>query len=192
MECDWEFDIGADAPVIDALWPGLVDLRAEPGRVQSLPEAAELPALADALVMLNGPESGVWTSKCDLWTEQEFDRDELDAGAADAMFSLACYIDVLPASVSDWATADDVGDWTRRARDAMRLAPLRNCRIDLVIRAAHLRNEGFDFGVTAYAIGCGASPEQSADALSKALLVFTQSVVALANGSKYNEKSSGE
>jgi hypothetical protein len=27
LEADWEFEVGGDAPVIDALWPGFVDLR---------------------------------------------------------------------------------------------------------------------------------------------------------------------
>jgi hypothetical protein len=30
MEADWEFEVGGDAPVIDALWPGFVDLRLSP------------------------------------------------------------------------------------------------------------------------------------------------------------------
>jgi len=37
MEADWEFEVGPDtaglaAPVIDACWPGFVDLRHNPER----------------------------------------------------------------------------------------------------------------------------------------------------------------
>jgi hypothetical protein len=53
MEADWEFEVGPDAaglaaPVIDALWPGFVDLRRAPELAWHLPEAAQLPALAEA------------------------------------------------------------------------------------------------------------------------------------------------
>ena len=30
MEADWEFEVGGDAPVIEALWAGFVDLRSQP------------------------------------------------------------------------------------------------------------------------------------------------------------------
>ena len=32
MEADWEFEVGGDAPVIEARWPGFVDLRRNPER----------------------------------------------------------------------------------------------------------------------------------------------------------------
>src|SRR4051812_38986462 len=53
MEADWEFEIGGDAPVIEANWKGFVDLCAHPERVSELTECGELPALAEALVRLN-------------------------------------------------------------------------------------------------------------------------------------------
>ena len=53
MEADWEVEIGGDAPVIDAQWPGLVDLRANPERVCEIAEASAFPPLADLLLALN-------------------------------------------------------------------------------------------------------------------------------------------
>ena len=49
------------------MWPGFVDLRAEPARIVEIAEAAALPALASLLLALNAAESPVWTSKCDMW-----------------------------------------------------------------------------------------------------------------------------
>jgi hypothetical protein len=71
MEADWEFEVGGDAtvpeaPIIDACWSGFVDLQSAPERARLLPEASQFPALADALVKLNGVGSPVWTSKCDF------------------------------------------------------------------------------------------------------------------------------
>jgi hypothetical protein len=39
MEADWEFEVGGDAPVIEAPWPGFVDLRLHPERAWQLSEA---------------------------------------------------------------------------------------------------------------------------------------------------------
>jgi len=70
MEADWEVEIGGGAPIIDACWDGLVHLQTAPERAAELPEAADLPRLAEALVRLNAPRSPVWTSKCDVWPPQ--------------------------------------------------------------------------------------------------------------------------
>ena len=88
---------------IEALWPGFVDLRQSPERAWQLPEAAQLPALAEVLAELNEAASPVWTSKCDVWPHlepDEFDPDELDAppGCACAM---GCYIDLLLESIDN-------------------------------------------------------------------------------------------
>ena len=40
MEADWEFEVGGDAPVIEACWEGFIDLRKTPERARQLPEAA--------------------------------------------------------------------------------------------------------------------------------------------------------
>lgn len=82
MDVDWEVEVGGDAPVIDADWSGFVDLRVDPERVTEIAEAAAFPPLARFLLLLNGPQSDVWTSKCDVW--------EPEPGA------LACYFDLLP------------------------------------------------------------------------------------------------
>ena len=192
MEADWEFDIAADASVIDAHWPGRVDLLQDPGAAHRLPEAVHLPALAEALEQLNLPASNVWTSKCDVWSDEPFDPDELDAPAGAASCSLACYIDVLPREAGQWGTPDAVADWCRSICVALQDQPLRQCRADLVIRSAALREGEFGFGVTAYVIACGDSRTDAAGVLSRALDEFAQTVVALSNGSKYNENIAGE
>ena len=99
MEADWEIEVGGKAPVIEARWPGFVDLRLHPERASQFPEAAELPALAVALAMLNALASPVWTSKCDVWPvvdSAEFDPDELDAPPGCGAHAMGCYVDLLP------------------------------------------------------------------------------------------------
>src|SRR5208337_4431139 len=98
MEADWEFEVGGNAPVIETHWPGFVDLRQNPERARQLPEAAQLPGLAEVLAKLNAVDSPVWTSKCDVWPHlepDEFDPDELDAPPG-CSYAMGCYIDLLP------------------------------------------------------------------------------------------------
>src|ERR1700691_2548698 len=102
MEADWEFEIGGDAPVIEAHWPRFVDLRIDPKQAGDLSEARELPGLADALARLNTTNSPVWTSKTDVFMPGAIDADELDATVDCAEHALSCYIDLLPRSDQQW------------------------------------------------------------------------------------------
>ena len=102
MEADWEVEMGGDAPVIEACWDGLVDLRRWPERAPLLPEAQQLPALADALMQLNSASSPVWTAKCDVWRPPNFDIDELDAQPEQGGCGMACYVDLLPRRDMQW------------------------------------------------------------------------------------------
>src|SRR5271155_5837199 len=109
MQADWEFELGSGAPVIEARWSGFVDLRLDPRRAFLLPEAAQLPALAQALLRLNAAASPVWTSKCDFFPSLapgEFDADELDAPPSSSVHAVACYIDLLPRSDQEWTVPE--------------------------------------------------------------------------------------
>jgi hypothetical protein len=179
MEADWEFEVGGDAPVIDACWPGFVDLRRAPERAWELAEAAQLPALAATLAKLNAPASPVWTAKCETWPrleEGEFDPDELDAptGCADA--ALGCYIDLLPSRSQQWALPEQAEGWCMRLCGLLRSVPLRCCRADLVIRRAFLTPNLISLGVTAYLTSCGASSAEAARTLEAALARFADAL----------------
>ena len=103
MEADWEFEVGGDAPIIEAHWPGFVDLREHPHQARELTEARQLPGLADALARLNAPSSPVWTSKTDVFDPGSLDTDELDATREEAKHAIACYIDLLMRSDQQWS-----------------------------------------------------------------------------------------
>jgi hypothetical protein len=171
MEADWEIETGGDAPMIDAHWVGLVDLRREPERASLLPETHQLPVLADALRRLNTLGSRVWTSKCDVFVPDEFDPDELDAPRGCAVRGLACYIDLLPAP-EPWKTAADAVSACGRICEELRAIPLRSCRADLVIREVLESGEAVSLGVTAYITAAGKDDLVAAEKLSAALAVF--------------------
>ena len=142
MEADWEIEVGGDAPVIDADWAGMLDLRRSAEKARSLPEVDQLSGLAEALMQLNAKSSPVWTSKCDVWINQEaFDADELDApeGCAHAM---ACYIDLLPGGDSRWSEAAHAGEWCGLVCRELRGMTQRSCRLDLVVRTQPLGLHG--------------------------------------------------
>jgi hypothetical protein len=185
MEADWEFEAGGDAPVIDACWSGLVDLRRAPEQAWNLPETAQFPALAEALARLNVAASPVWTSKCDLWPHLEageFDPDELDAPPGCSAHAMGCYIDLLPGSGQQWLPPDRAAAWCKRVCVLLRAVPLRCCRADFVIRRAITTlnptdPERVDLGITAYLTSCGASPAEAARTLEAALAAFADALL---------------
>ena len=181
MEADWEVEIGGGASVIEALWPGFVDLRSDPQRVRQLAETADQPALAEALIRLNAPASPVWTSKCDLWPVLEpgaFDPLELDAAPDGAAHAFACYIDLLPRNGLQWAAIERTLASCRRICSVLHAYPLRACRLDLILRRAFLAPEQMGLGITAYLTACGASPAEAARTLDAALAAFTSAFCA--------------
>jgi hypothetical protein len=187
MEADWEFEVAGDTlmgeeqlretPIIDALWPGFVDLRRNPGRAWQLAEAAQLPALAEALALLNGDASPVWTSKCDVWPVvdfAEFDPDELDAPAGYTAHAMGCYVDLLPKGNGQWGLPAETAAACKRACSLLRTVPLRCCRLDLVIRRAFLAPDVVGLGITAYLSSCGRSSAEAAQTLQEALAAFAR------------------
>ena len=182
MEADWEFEIGSDAPVIDAHWQGFVDLSAHLECAADLPEVAGLPALAETLTRLNDPSSCIWTSKCDVWqidpkTEQ-LDPDELDSPSGVPAAACACYIDLLARSSERWANLDNL------ARDCVKLCArlreieLRCSRADLIIRRAVLANGESTPAVTSYLTACGSSEDAARQILAQALYAFADSLLS--------------
>jgi hypothetical protein len=181
MEADWEIEVGGDAPVIDADWAGMLDLRRSAEKAGLLPEADQLPGLAEALMQLNAKSSPVRTSKCDVWISQEaFDADELDAPEGCA-YAMACYIDLLPGGDLRWGEPAYAGEWCGRVCRELRRVTQRSCRVDLVVRSAvfsqHEEEPGArDYGVTAYIVAAGRDEAAARQTLSAAVAVFADSV----------------
>jgi hypothetical protein len=143
MEADWEVEIGGGAPVIEALWPGFIDLRsnrAGGGEMGVLiAEAAAFAPLGNLLWALNGRESPVWTSKCDVWEPEPA--------------SLAIYIDMLPREGIVFAGLQQAEEFCREYIARLETCAPEvcgpGCRIDLVIRQA-IAGEAEGLGITAY------------------------------------------
>lgn len=186
MEADWEFEVGGDAPVIDACWPGFVDLRWSPeiagdlpDRLRTLQEVAQFPALAAALERLNSQRSPVWTSKCDFWPAlepSEFDSDELDAEAGCCAHAMGCYIDLLPRGGQQWSSPQAAAVACKQVCASLHAVPLRNCRVDLIIRRAIVSPGRADHGITAYITACGPTAGRAKDALEDALHAFAHAL----------------
>lgn len=179
MEADWEVEVGGKARVIEAQWAGFVDLRAAPEDARRLMEAGQLPALAPALARLNAAGSPVWTSKCDVWPLDGFDPDELDAPRETALRGMGCYIDLLPGREGQWPTADAAAAWCQRLCARLREIALRGCRVDCVVRGAHIDGEELVYGVTAYLGAAGPDAAAASDVLSAALAAFADSVAGI-------------
>jgi hypothetical protein len=191
MEADWEFEMGPAAeslaaealaaPVIEAHWPGFVDLRQAPARAWDLPETVQFPALGEALAKLNSADSPVWTSKCDLWDhlqQDEFDADELDAPPGHATHAMGCYVDLLPRSDQQWSTPAMAAADCKRICKLLRPIPLRCCRADLILRRSFITPNLPALGITVYLTSCGESPAEAALAFQHALTAFTDVLCA--------------
>ena len=184
MEADWEFEVGPDAaglaaPIIDALWPGFVDLRSVPEQAWHFPEAAQLPALAEALAELNAAASPVWTCKCDFWPRleaNELDADELDAPPGCMAHAMGCYLDLLPREDQGWAQPVMAEAVCKRVCGLLRVVPLGCSRADLVIRRAFITADRMDLGITAYLTSCGPSSRDAERTLAAALTALTDAL----------------
>jgi hypothetical protein len=179
MEADWEFEVGGNAPVIEAHWAGFVDLQRHPERAGDLPEAAQFPALGEALARLNAVNSPVWTSKCDFWPHleaNEFDPDELDAPPGCTTHAMGCFIDLLPKSDQQWPFPAMIEKACKYICGLLNSVSLGCCRADLVIRRAFITPDVMDLGITAYLTSCGESPAAAAKTLAAALAAFTDAL----------------
>ena len=172
MEADWEFEIGGDAPIIDPNWSGFVDLRIEPNRAEEFPEARQLPGLAYVLARLNAMNSPVWTCKADVFVPDQIDPDELDATSEDASQSIACYIDLLPRNSQRWNSLTRAEHACTNLCVRLREIPLRRCRVDLVVRGAHLESDANDLGATLYLTACGPTESGALCRLAECLSLF--------------------
>lgn len=177
MEADWEVEMGPGGPVIDALWPGFIDLRRTPERIEEIEETQQFPPLAEALLRLNEAVSQVWTAKCDLWTPEECDPDEMCATLAESISGLACYIDLLPREGLVFPALEEAEQWARATVSRLRETICRCCRVDLVIRKAFAGDQE-GIGITNYISACGPDPDAARKALSAALIVLVGSAVA--------------
>jgi len=191
MEADWEFEVGPDAagqaaPVIEAAWTGFIDLEREPERARELPETAQMPGLAEALIRLNQTASPVWTSKCDVWPRLDagdFDPDELDAPPGSYAHAMGCYIDLLPRASRQWLEPETTAAECKRLCHLLRALPLRCCRADLIIRRAIIPQIASELkpqslGVTAYLTSCGATQEAARQTIQAALSALVDALRA--------------
>jgi hypothetical protein len=183
LEADWEIEIGGDAPVIDACWPGFVDLRAAIQRALQLQEVQEFPALGAALTVLNASHSPFFTVKCDVWPVDAIDPLEFDAPADSAAAAIACYIDILPRDSHCWSDAQLAIDWCRKACSALQKSLLRSSRIDFVVRGAILAEGRPALGITSYIAACGPTEAAAKTQLGLALKVLADCVQSLEPGS---------
>jgi hypothetical protein len=181
MEADWEIEIAPEAPVIDASWPGFIDLKLTPERIDEIEEATRFPGLADILLRLNKNDSPAWTAKCDIWRADPvsdlWDRDEMEAAFAEFTAGVACYLDILPIDPQLFEELKATEAWARATVSRMRQSASRCSRVDLVIRRAfHAEKPGF--AVTAYALACGRDENAAENALTAALNALVRAIMA--------------
>jgi hypothetical protein len=186
LEADWEVEVGGSAPVIEAHWPGFIDLRTQPLRISDIAEAKAFPPLAALLLALNSGGSPVWTSKCDVWAP--------DLGA------MACYVDLLPLRggvFAEWERAEafcrvlvkriaprtaTAGETQPGQHPILVLGDGRASAAALTLVVRRAITEQFEgFGVTAYFSADAHCSPDAATAIAAAMVAFSNALVSTAS-----------
>lgn len=190
MQWDWSVECGADDPVVVIPWASedgsirYIDLRESPGGIAAIPEAAQYPALASALLRCNRSQSPLFTAKCDVWN---YPADQFDAeDCAGNAYAHASYIDLVavdPAAfLSFHASERRVREWSRLAQSIS----LLDSRCEWTLRPARIlsaasplaADEPLDgYAATLYVWGYGDSAASASVAWSTALLALIEPVL---------------
>lgn len=181
MEADWSVEVGPGLPRIDAAWEGFVDLRSTLAKLDSIQEARNHYAIREALLLLNGADSPVFTTKCDTWTlvQEEIDRDEFAASGDTARAGFASYIDVVARDIARFSSFESQERQARELTFGLRALDLRQGRVDIVVRAVFAKQAN-GYGMTLYVAGCGADDVYAYAAWSAVLGATVAATIAAA------------
>jgi hypothetical protein len=98
MEASYSVELGADDAALELPWSdpdGLVhfiDTAADPTLVASIPELEHNPELLDFLIRANAESSGFTSAKCDVWSTEDFEYEDV---IFDASTKLGGYVDLV-------------------------------------------------------------------------------------------------
>jgi hypothetical protein len=175
MLAEWSVECAAEDPVLVVPWKnadgktGFVDLRANPYDFDAVPEAEQHPPLMQALRALNATRSPVFTAKCDAWTMDADEIEQLQMNL-DAIPTLdfstphsgfASYIDMV------WRDHSLFGSFHLQEQVLRRLTRLAeplnrpDTMLDCVMRPALVELEGPQegFAVSLYVKALGPTPQ---------------------------------
>jgi len=168
MDAEWSVAAAADDPVLIVPWSSstdeagaerfeearvqhFIDLRADPARIDDIPEAAHWPELRTALLQLNAANSPVFTAKCDAWELSEEER-QLDFGPV--ANGIGAYIDILPLQIETYRSLSAQIAMARRLTASVRPLPPPDARLDCILRPAQWR-ERAGYALTLHIFGYG-------------------------------------
>ena len=197
MHADWTVACAADDPWVVVPWSSkdaticYIDLRAAPGRLNEIPEAAQYPCIAKALRRWNQPDTSLFTAKCDVWNyaAKFFDAEDLPG------FDCAhgSYIDLLPIDpeiFSSFATCErQLRMWTGIARSidvaasrcewTLRRARVLPSHLQPSVVTAKKSSPLDGFATSLYVWGYGSSQQSAASAWAAALESSIEPVLLL-------------
>jgi hypothetical protein len=194
MLSEWSVECSADDPVLVVPWSDpsdpnchFIDLRKDPYELDHLTEAEQHPPLMHALRALNAPRSPVFTAKCDAWS---LDRDELEdlqvnlgVIPEDTTAGFASYIDILWRERSLFVSFHQQEQMLHRL--TRRVAPLDhpNAMVDCILRPAlvDLTGPQEGFALSLYVKALGHDPESAEENWAAAL----EAVVAILRGKDF-------
>jgi len=186
MQADYSVELGKDDPALEVPWsadlpissgnvavgiqselePDLVtnstspvgyyDLKSDPSRVASIPEAAGCSELASFLTRINAAGFPLQTAKCDLWTTTELSPEEEIFGAHT---KFASYVDLIFADDAPRLSLDRHESFAKALCQLLQRAPEMPASAEFVVRrcyfhTADVSGDSVDgFCITAYISG---------------------------------------
>ncbi|MHB1021290.1 MAG: hypothetical protein ACYC46_01635 [Acidobacteriaceae bacterium] len=187
MYSDWSVELGADAAVLSVPWHdatgqlAYINLRTHPEQISLVPEAVQHPMLAQALLALNEPRSGITTAKCDVWP---LDADDV-AACADLLdllhkpdhphFGYGSYIDILFREEAIFTSYDEHMQILPAITRAAGALDLPEATMELVLRLCTLGDGSAltGYATSVYTYGVGATAELAYRNWSEALAAVT-------------------
>jgi hypothetical protein len=191
VETDWSVAASADDPVIETGWSdaasglGWVDLRVDGdtqrSRIAQLPEAAQSPAMTEALVLLNASHGLLMTTKCDRWPLSDHERAELaeELDSAVPASGYGSYIDVLMAHAVPMGDFLLHEEWARSTARRCAVLDIQEARLELLVRPAH-HEKMWGYGMTVYCYAGGMDELRAERTWGMALSAIIPALIATA------------
>jgi len=98
MEASYSVELGAEDAALELPWTDpdgfvhFIDTAADPTLVASIPELERNPELLDFLIRANAAGSGFTSAKCDVWSTEDFEYEDV---IFDASTKLGGYVDLV-------------------------------------------------------------------------------------------------
>ncbi len=156
------------------------DLKAEPARLDDIPEARDNLVLRRFLAALNAPDTLFATAKCDTWQTNELSPDER-AAFPQAQFKYASYVDLAFSRDDFNVHREHFEQLARRLLPLLTPSPASG-RIELCLRRCYFRSrDAWGFYLTIFLYGYGRDATEASREWAAGLAAMAAALLRLSS-----------